>query len=240
MRVGFGVTADGCATVDSDSLRRPRGPEKRGTVTVGIQEAVRTCFSKFATFEGRARRAEYWMFYLFLQIIGVIGYFILMVVGIVSGMFVSSQTDPSPAGMLPFVIVAILWFLAMLVLMIPFLAVSARRLHDMGQTGHWLWLTLAGLSIVPVIMAFFDSEWGPNRWGEDPKAAERAMQAHPPYGYAQQQYGHGQPQYGQPQQQYAQPQYPNPNPNPQQFGQGEPQADPFQQPPASPPQPPTQ
>lgn len=228
----MGVGAGGCATVTSDSLQRPWGPEKRGIVTVGFNQAIKTCFNKFATFEGRARRAEYWMFYLLLQIVGLGGYVILMAVGVLTGLFVGSQADPSAVGLLPFFIAFGLWLLVSLVLMIPFLAVSARRLHDMGQSGHWLWLTLAGLSIVPMIMAFFDSEWGPNRWGEDPKAAERALQQQHQYGYGQPQHGYAQQQYAQ--QQYAQQQYPAP----QQAGQAAPHGDPFQQPP-SPPQPPT-
>ena len=202
--------------------------------------AVKTCFKKFGTFTGRARRAEFWLFYLFLQIVGLLGFMIAMVVGVTTGFFMSSQTEPSVAGLVPYFVVLGLWVLTMLVLTIPYLAVSARRLHDMGQTGHWLWLTLAGLSIVPVIMAFFDSEWGANRWGPDPKAGERAMYP-PPQQYgqpAQPQFGQ-QPQYGQQSQygqhQHAQPQYPDP----QQYGQPTPQVDPFQQPP-NPPQPPTQ
>lgn len=177
---------------------------------MGLVAAVKSCFGQFATFSGRARRAEYWMFYLFLNIVSLVGFGLVMLAGGFGAVVMASQPDPSPVALIPYFVVIGLWMLVSLVLMIPYLAVSARRLHDMGQSGHWLWLTLAGLAIVPVVMAFFDSQWGANRWGADPKAAERARYAPP------QQYGYAAPaQYGQPAQHYGQPpvppqQYPNP------------------------------
>lgn len=173
---------------------------------MGFKQAVKTCFSKFATFEGRARRSEFWFFYLFLQLVGIVGYLVLLVVFVIAGLtplFLSGTSEETAmAGLGVGLIVALVVFgifmIATLVLMIPYLAVSARRLHDMGQSAHWLWLHLIGFGIVPVIMAFFDSQWGPNQWGPDPKAHERAMYAPAqPAGYAgQPQYDH--PQYGQP------------------------------------------
>jgi uncharacterized membrane protein YhaH (DUF805 family) len=58
-----------------------------------------------------------------------------------------------------------------LALIIPSFAVMARRLHDMGQTGAWLLLSLIGLGIVPFIMAFFESQPWTNRYGADPRVA---------------------------------------------------------------------
>lgn len=203
---------------------------------MGFGAAVKKCFSDFATFEGRSRRAEYWMFYLFLQIVSFAGFIVVMIVGVFTGIFMGRQSEPSVEALIPYFIALGLLVIVGLVLTIPFLAVSARRLHDMGQSGHWLWLSLVGLSIVPVIMAFFDSEWGRNRWGDDPKAAERAMQGYPQPGYAQQQYG--QQQYGYTQPQYGQPQQPGYT-QPQQYGQPAAQVDPSQ-PSAHPPHPPTQ
>ncbi len=58
------------------------------------------------------------------------------------------------------------------------LAVWVRRLHDAGYSGHFMWLALAGLSIVPLIMAIFDGNRHENQYGPDPKALE--YQAWPP------------------------------------------------------------
>jgi uncharacterized membrane protein YhaH (DUF805 family) len=104
-----------------------------------------------------------------------------------------------------------------LIFLIPQLSVTWRRLHDMGQPGAWALLSLLGLGIVPLIMAFFDSQPHDNEYGPDPKAGERAQ--YPPANYAAPAYGApqaGQPQYGQPPQppQYGQP--PQPPAPPQQ------------------------
>ena len=80
--------------------------------------SVKTCFQKYADFSGRAARPEFWWFVLFQVIV-------LMVLGMVS------QTISS---------------LASLAMLVPALAVGARRLHDIGKSG---WLQLLGL--IPII-----------------------------------------------------------------------------------------
>ena len=84
---------------------------------MGFVEAIKTCFSKYATFSGRARRPEYWWFFLFTFILGLIP-----VVGVISG----------------------------LVCLIPSLAVSWRRMHDIGKPGYASLLGLAGLAVAAV------------------------------------------------------------------------------------------
>ena len=140
---------------------------------MGFSTAVKSCMRQFATFSGRARRAEFWMFYLFLSLVVLLGFFVVMLVAL--AVFATNTTGQEPSGVAIaiYLVVVILWALGVVALWVPFLAVSARRLHDIGQSGHWLWLYLASLGIVPLIMAFMDSQWGPNQWGPDPKAAER-------------------------------------------------------------------
>ena len=147
---------------------------------MGFADAVRSGFANFATFEGRARRSEFWWFYLFLTLAAFGGGFIVMIVAFLTIVPGSSDgQDPSGLAVGIYLLATGLWLIGMLVLYIPMLAVWARRLHDMGQTGHWLWLSLVGVGMVPLIMAFFDSEARPNRWGPDPKAHLRP--AAPPY-----------------------------------------------------------
>ena len=76
-----------------------------------IQKAVKTCFSKYADFTGRAARSEFWWFFLFQSIV-------LVIAGMISD---------------------ILYGVVALGLLLPGLAVGARRLHDIGKTG-WLLL----------------------------------------------------------------------------------------------------
>lgn len=153
---------------------------------MGFGSAIKSCFSNYATFTGRARRAEFWLFYLFTLLVGMMGFAAAMVTAFVTLPMNASEGDPSTGGLVAYLVVLGLIVVVSIVLAIPLYAAWARRLHDMGQSGHWLWLNLASLGIVPLIMAFMDSERGTNRWGPDPKAAERG-----PDPYAA---GYGQPQ----------------------------------------------
>jgi uncharacterized membrane protein YhaH (DUF805 family) len=104
---------------------------------------------KYAVFSGRARRKEYWMFFLFNIIIS-------FVLGFVEGL-VGSQG-----------IVTGLYFLAVL---IPGIAVSFRRLHDTDRSGWWLLIALIPLIGTIVLLVFLvqDSKPGENQYGPNPK-----------------------------------------------------------------------
>ena len=102
---------------------------------------------KYAVFDGRAKRSEYWLFMLTHVIISIILGLIPLVLGW-------------------FVVVEVVYFLALLV---PVLAVGARRLHDSGKSG-WLQLILLipliGWIIVIILMALpSDDE---NKYGPRP------------------------------------------------------------------------
>ena len=83
-------------------------------------EAVKVCFSKFVTFSGRASRSEFWYFVLFSFIAGFVLGFIDEIVRMSSGtsLFLSDILS--------------------LVLFLPSLAVSVRRMHDIDRTGWWV------------------------------------------------------------------------------------------------------
>jgi uncharacterized membrane protein YhaH (DUF805 family) len=109
-----------------------------------FQQAVKTCLQKYATFEGRAGRPEFWWFFL--------AQFLLMVV----------------AGMLGDIISAI----AALALLLPGLAVGARRLHDIGKSGWFLLLGLIPFIGFLILLYFFVQPSGPaNQWGAGPATA---------------------------------------------------------------------
>ena len=105
--------------------------------------SVKTCFSKYATFEGRARRSELWWFVLFNFIVGLI-------LSVIS------------AGLLGMV-----YNLAVL---IPGLAVGARRLHDTGRSGWWMLIGLIPLIGLIVLIVFYATPGhkGANKYGADP------------------------------------------------------------------------
>lgn len=113
---------------------------------------------KYATFSGRARRKEYWMFVLWNFIIG-------LVLNVLSSVFVK-------AGIAPLTLllygVTILYYLAVV---IPSLAVLVRRLHDTGRSGWWVLIGLVPIigGIVLIIFAVMDGQPGDNAYGSNPK-----------------------------------------------------------------------
>jgi uncharacterized membrane protein YhaH (DUF805 family) len=115
---------------------------------LSITDAVRSVLTQYATFSGRARRSEYWWFFL--------AYFIASVV--------ASIID----GILG---VTVLGVILALGLLIPSLAVGVRRLHDIGKSGWWLLIGLIPLvgAIVLLVFACQDSQPGTNQWGPSPK-----------------------------------------------------------------------
>ncbi len=123
-----------------------------------ISTAVRTCFSKYATFSGRARRAEFWWFALF----NLIANFVLNIVdgvffGFGHGMMGGNAGQPLSA-------------LYSLAVFLPSIAVGARRLHDTGKSGWWLLLMLIPVVGFIVLIWWYATagDVGPNEYGADP------------------------------------------------------------------------
>ena len=94
-------------------------------------EAIKSCLRQYARFSGRATRAEYWWW-----VLGYVAVSFLLI--IIEGIIVGFETDSS-AGL------SSLFALATL---LPWLAVTARRLHDIGRTGWW-----QGLVSIPAFIS---------------------------------------------------------------------------------------
>ncbi len=127
-----------------------------------------TALKKYAVFEGRARRSEYWLFVLF-QFIVLIG---AIIIGVVLDKAIGGgDSQVGPYGMFT----VLLYMVVVLGLFIPSLAVAVRRLHDSDKSG-WLYL----IAFIPfggiVLLVFFclDGTHGPNKYGPDPKAPATA------------------------------------------------------------------
>ncbi len=110
---------------------------------------------QYADFSGRARRKEYWMFVLFNMIFAIVAMILDNVLGIAM----------EGIGYGP------LYGLYVLAMLIPGLAVTVRRLHDVGKSG-WMFLIV----LIPLIGAIWllvltvtDSQQGTNKWGQNPK-----------------------------------------------------------------------
>jgi uncharacterized membrane protein YhaH (DUF805 family) len=135
---------------------------------MSFTDAVRTCISKFATFDGRATRSEFWWFYLFAALVGFIGYVPILILTLIG----ASSNDGAISSIFTIltVIFWIVWLIVVVALYIPLLAVGSRRLHDRGQSG---WLQL--LYLVPcgniVLIVFFVMEGTPGDNAYGPKPA---------------------------------------------------------------------
>ena len=118
---------------------------------------VDTVKNRYADFEGRARRSEYWYFILFTFLIYLgIG----AVVGI--GMAMESRVL-SGIGGVAYLIVA-------LGLLVPGLALAVRRLHDTGKSGWFLLLAFVPFGgLVLIVFYCLDGERKTNKWGPNPK-----------------------------------------------------------------------
>lgn len=97
---------------------------------------------RYAQFEGRANRREYWMFQLFLLLAATVVGALSLTVALVAGLVLEADSSWM-AGITigALALVGLLW----LATIVPLIAVTVRRLHDCNQSG-WLYL----LALVPM------------------------------------------------------------------------------------------
>jgi|SRR5210317_964216 uncharacterized membrane protein YhaH (DUF805 family) len=119
--------------------------------------AVKTVLGKYATFEGRAARPEYWWWILAMVIL-------FTILGVVDGAFIAPLMGFEPfqkeAGQ-P------LSLLVSLGLLLPNLALAVRRLHDTDRSGWWLLIGLIPIvgSLVLLVFYILPGTQGQNRFG---------------------------------------------------------------------------
>lgn len=112
-------------------------------------DAVKSVFTQYVGFNGRARRSEYWYWVLFNFIVSFVLGFLGQFIGIFS-------------------VLSSIYSLAVL---LPSLAVCVRRLHDLGKQWTWLLLALIPLVGAIILIVFYcqDSQPGENQYGPNPK-----------------------------------------------------------------------
>lgn len=113
---------------------------------MSFKDAVVTCFKKYVDFSGRARRSEYWYFALFTGIVEFVLGLICRDIPIIISLF-------------------------SLATMLPTLAVTWRRLHDVNKCGAWVFISLVPIVgwILLLVWSCKDSNPGENRFGPCPK-----------------------------------------------------------------------
>ncbi|PID36284.1 MAG: DUF805 domain-containing protein [Rhodobacterales bacterium] len=133
---------------------------------MGSSESVRSVYSKYATFSGRASRSEYWWFVIFYSLAA------LSLSFLDSFLFGDVQKDAA----LYFAIIdrPIFSSIFAYATFLPALALTVRRLHDIDRTGWWALLgvfVLIGTIVLLVFMATKGTR-GANRFGPDPNGGD--------------------------------------------------------------------
>ena len=129
---------------------------------VSFGEAVSRAFSNYATFQGRARRSEFWWFYLFNVLAGIATTLLDNALGITFAMSIQGPIS----------------LIVGLFMVLPLLALIVRRLHDVGKCGWWWFIGLIPI-VGPIILLVYivtDSEPNDNQYGPSPKYVNNAPQ----------------------------------------------------------------
>lgn len=157
------------------------------------------CLKQYADFNGRARRKEYWWFMLINSIIMMILVICWMIPMFKMAFNAESGSEYDEWDVVrtmftnPFIYIYLVYYLAILV---PTIAVTVRRLHDIGKSGFWVFLSIGGsilgsvanmyqtanpivamvllfialaITIVFLVWMFTNSDYGPNQYGPNPK-----------------------------------------------------------------------
>lgn len=120
------------------------------------------CLKNYANFKGRARRKEYWFFFLFVWIMAIVAMLLDNLL---------STTYSMGLVTLPY---GVIYSIVMVALIIPNLAVLVRRLHDTGRSGVWFFIIFVPVVGLIMMLVFLLTEGTPeaNAYGPNPKEEE--------------------------------------------------------------------
>lgn len=118
---------------------------------MGPIQAIKTCFSKYGKFDGRAQRSEYWWWQLLAAIV-------------MSPFIFASESGGSFSG------IAIASLIGLLAILVPTIAVTVRRLHDMDKPGWWYFINFIPYvgGLVLMVICIRKGTDGSNQYGDDP------------------------------------------------------------------------
>ncbi len=123
---------------------------------------------RYADFEGRSRRSEYWMFALF-HVLVVLAWIVVILIGAVATP--RNGEGGSIVLSIIFSLLGLVFIIAWFGFIIPSLAVAVRRLHDTDKSGWMIFIGFVPLIGGVLLLIFYctDGTPGPNRFGPDPK-----------------------------------------------------------------------
>ena len=106
--------------------------------------AIKLCFIRYAQFSGRASRSEFWFFVLF----GILGSWIAIIIDTMILNYSWEKDGP-------------VYLIFQIIILIPSIAVGARRLHDLNKSGWWQLLVFTIIGLIPLV--FWWSKIGENK-----------------------------------------------------------------------------
>ena len=124
---------------------------------MSFADAIKICLTKYVVFSGRARRSEFWWFFLFTVLVSIVASILDAILG--------TEYGGSTSG-------GVINTIASLALILPSIAVGIRRLHDTSRTGWWILIGLIPFVgwIVLIVLYVLDSH-PDNKYGPSPKYA---------------------------------------------------------------------
>ena len=120
----------------------PLTPDIAPQLGASFGEAVKRYFQRYAQFSGYASRSEYWWVALFNGLIGVGLYFLLFIFIGMSEVSGSSGDDMGTGAVIGMIVISLLFFAYAIATFVPNLALTVRRLHDVGKSGAWWFIQL--------------------------------------------------------------------------------------------------
>lgn len=127
-----------------------------------VMTAIKTCFSKYVTFSGRARRSEFWWFFLFTMVgnmvLSIVDSTLFGTVTTMPGGFQASTNTPIFSGLFGLAVI------------LPSISVAVRRLHDTDRSGWLYWLVLIPIIGWIILIVWYATQGteGKNSYGDDP------------------------------------------------------------------------
>ncbi|MDE6785774.1 MAG: DUF805 domain-containing protein, partial [Muribaculaceae bacterium] len=124
---------------------------------VTFKEAVERALKvNYCNFSGRASRSEFWWFQLFAFILGIV----------VEIVFCWNQNVMSVASAV-----------VGLALLLPNLGLDVRRLHDIGKSGWWIFISLVPIVGWILLLVWYckDSQMEPNEYGPGPNVVDSTI-----------------------------------------------------------------
>ena len=136
---------------------------------MSIMDAFTTCMGKYFTFSGRAKRSEFWWFYLSFALLSA-GYVIIAHGVFAERMLAALLGDETTLA----IIFGMLAYLPFFVFYIPMLTVGSRRLHDIGKSGWWQCISVIPLLGIILLIVW----WATNTKQEGDKYGEAMADNH--------------------------------------------------------------